>query len=59
MPDRLLAEAAKMLRGMEQRFGIPAQDIETGAQERAGDDDSTTPGSNCPAGGHETDRRAS
>lgn len=56
--DRLLAEAEKMLLDMQRRFGVPAQDGETATQGDTGDDDSTTLGSPCPEGGHETGRGA-
>ena len=50
MPDRLLDEAARMLRGMEERFGIPAEDGDTSPQEpRSGDN------SDSPAGGQQAD----
>ena len=51
MSDRLLDEAARMLRGMEERFGIPTED----AQEQRSDDNSTSPASTHPAGAQQAD----
>lgn len=55
MPDRLFAEAERMLQEMEQRFGLPPRDIETSGQEPRGDDTSTSPVSTHPAGGQQAD----
>lgn len=58
MSDRLLDEAARMLRGMEERFGIPAEDIETPAQGPRSGDNTTSRVSTRPAGSQQADRGA-
>lgn len=55
MPDRLLYEAARMLREMEQHFGLPPRDIETSRQEPRSDENTISPVSTRPAGGQQAD----
>jgi hypothetical protein len=58
VPDPLLDFAEWALSDMRQQFPASAQDIETTAQEHAGDADGPPQGSVRPEGGHGADRGA-